>query len=85
MMDAITHEIVQHISILTVNKKKAILELLRSRINTSTKPVESFQEKRRQELLTTSVWPDEAIQAMHEAREFINQWTPQPFSSTLPS
>ena len=82
-MDAITHEIVQHISTLPFNKKKAILELLKIDLGTSAKPVESFQEKWQKELLTTSVWTDEAIQAMHEAREFINQWTPQPFSSTL--
>jgi len=84
-MDAITQEIVQHISPLPFNKKKAILELLKIDFGASPKRVESFQEKWRKELLTTSVWPDETIQAMHEAREFINQWTPQPFSSTLPS
>ncbi|MCI0612121.1 hypothetical protein L0244_03945 [bacterium] len=83
-MDAITYEIVQHISALPFNKKKAILELLKIDLGTNTKPVESSQEKWRKELLTTSVWTDEAIQAMHEAREFINQWKPQPFSSILP-
>jgi hypothetical protein len=84
-MDAITHEIVQHISTLSFNQKKAILELLKIDLATRAKPVEFFREKWKKELLTTSVWPDEAIKAMHEAREFINQWTPQPFSSTLPS
>lgn len=84
-MDAITYEIVQHISSLPFTKKKAILELLRIDFFTDRKPAESFQKKWKNELLTISVWSDEAIKAIHEAREFVNQWTPKSFSSTLPS
>jgi hypothetical protein len=76
-MDAITNEIVQHLSALPFTKKKAILELLKVE---SLNQVESSHEKWKKALLNTSVWTEAEINAIHEAREYINQWTPQQFS-----
>ncbi len=78
-MDAITSEIVQHLGNLPMSKKKAILELLKTKSLTENKLVESFQEKWKKQLLTMSVWTEAEINAIHEAREYINQWTPQQF------
>lgn len=79
-MDAITHEIVQHLSDLPFTKKKAVLELLKIEFFAEKRSAESFQEKWKKELLATSVWNEAEINAIYEAREFINQWTPQQFS-----
>ncbi len=76
-MDALTSQIVQNLSNLPINKKKAILELLKIEIFTGAKHSESFQENWKKELLTTSVWTDAEINEIIKAREFINQWTPQ--------
>ncbi len=79
-MDAITNEIVQQINHLPFTKKKTILELLKMEFFADRRPAASFQEQWKKELLTTSVWTEAQINAIHEAREFINQWTPQQFS-----
>lgn len=78
-MDAITSEIVQHLGNLPLAKKKAILELLKTKPFTENKPAESFQEQWKEQLLAMSVWTEAEINAIHEAREYINQWTPQQF------
>ena len=79
-MDALTTQIVQHVSNLPFTKKKAILELLKVQFWVEPKQTKSFQKNWKKELLKTSVWTDAEIKAIHEAREFINQWTPRQFS-----
>lgn len=80
-MDAITNQIIQHLNILPIGKKKALLEFLKvDGLTTGADEVESFHENWKKQLLTTSVWTEAEIKALHEAREFINQWTPQQFS-----
>jgi uncharacterized protein (UPF0216 family) len=79
-MDTITNQIVQQINNLPIGKKKALLKLLKSEWSTIAVNGESFYENWKRQLLATSVWTDAEINAIHKAREFINQWTPQQFS-----
>jgi hypothetical protein len=80
-MDAITNQIIQHLNFLPIGKKKALLEFLKiDGLTTGAGEIESFDENWKKQLLTTSVWTEAEINAIHEAREFINQWTPQQFS-----
>lgn len=79
-MDALTSQIVQNLSNLPINKKKAILELLKIVLIGSENHIASFQENWKKELLTASIWTDDEINEIHEARRFVNQWTPLQFS-----
>ncbi len=75
-MDSLTSQIVQTVDNLPITKKKAILELLKIEFKTDAKQIESFHERWKKELLTTSVWTDAEVNEIHEARRLINQWTP---------
>jgi len=79
-MDALTSQIVQNLNSLPVNKKRTILELLKIVLSGGENHLASFQENWKKELLTTSVWTEDEINEIHEARRFINQWTPLQFS-----
>jgi hypothetical protein len=79
-MDALTSQIVQALRNLPISKKRAILEFLKVAFAGSGNHIESFQENWKKELLATSVWTDDEINEIHEARRFVNQWTPVQFS-----
>lgn len=78
-MDTITRQIVQQVSALPLAKRKALFELLKQD-NASTKdPLATGQESWMKQLLSTSVWSDAEIDALQEARDYINQWQPKQF------
>jgi len=79
-MDALTSQIVQNLSNLPINKKKAILELLKIVSSGNGNHFPPVHENWKKELLATSVWTDDEINEIHEARRFVNQWTPLQFS-----
>ncbi|NUM77913.1 hypothetical protein HUU40_26425 [candidate division KSB1 bacterium] len=78
-MDAITQQLVQQLGILPFGKKKALLELLRPEHSPDKSRRKAGMEDWRRQLLSTSVWTESEINAMQEAREFINQWQPKQF------
>ncbi len=78
-MDTITHQIVQQVSALPLAKKKALFELLKQEQAPATNSLKTEQESWATQLLSASVWTDTEIDALHEARKFINQWQPKPF------
>lgn len=78
-MDTLTHQIVQQVSALPFAKKKALFELLKQEHAPAKNPLTANQESWATQLLSTSVWTDAEINALQEARDFINQWQPKPF------
>lgn len=78
-MDAITQQLVQQLGVLPFGKKKALLELLRQEHSLDKSRRKAEMEDWRRQLLSTSVWTESEINALQEAREFINQWQPKQF------
>lgn len=78
-MDAITHQLVQQLGVLPFGKKKALLQLLKQEHFPDTNHLKVEVEAWRKQLLSTSVWTESEINALQEAREFINQWQPKQF------
>ncbi len=78
-MDTITHQIVQQVSALPLAERKALFELLKQEHAPAMNSPQPEQESWRAQLLSASVWSDAEINALQEARKFINQWQPKPF------
>ena len=75
MENTLTEQIIQKLNDLPIIKKKAIFELLKEDSTTLKKYEKNFDEKWRNELLTTSVWTDSEIEEIIKAKEYINKWS----------
>ncbi len=75
MIDSLTEQIINKLTDLPINKKKAILEL----INLNDDKDKTTLATRKRELLSTSAWSDSEINEIYRAREYINKWKPQDF------
>lgn len=75
-MDPLTHQIVRQIERLPTRKKAALLELLRSEEPSEAASTEPERDAWKQMLLNTSVWTEDDLQAIHQVRTWMNQWTP---------
>ena len=75
MIDSLTEQIINKLTDLPINKKKAILEL----INLNDDKDKTTLATRKRELLSTSAWSDSEINEVYRAREYINKWKPQDF------
>jgi len=72
-MDTLTNQIVEQLGALPIGKKKALLELLKQEHSPVTSQFMADKESWKKQLLSTSVWTEDEINALHEAGEFINQ------------
>ena len=80
MEDKLSEEVMEQVSKLPLQKKKALLEFLKSDVlQKETQPKINI-EHWKQQLLKTSVWSEAEIEEMYKAREYINQWKPSQFS-----
>jgi len=79
MKDKLTEKIVEQLDELPIVKKKAILELIKKNSFSREVKPDLLQNEWRKQLLTISVWTDEEINEIIEAREYINKWTLEQF------
>ena len=66
MIDSLTEQIINKLTDLPINKKKAILEL----ININDDKEKTKLATRKRELLSTSAWSDSEINEIYRAREY---------------
>ena len=74
MSDVLTEQLLKIIPELSLKKKRAILELLKQ----DEEETISLEEWK-QQLLKTSIWSEEDLKGISEAREVINSWKPREF------
>jgi hypothetical protein len=78
MMDSLTDELIKQIKNLPIHKKKALIEMIHS--DFAAIKTKISKEDWKEKLLKTSVWNEEDIEKIHQARDYINQWKPRQFS-----
>lgn len=73
-MDALTRQILDRIDRLPIRKRAALLELLMA--ETTSSPQQNLSpDEWKKLLIETSVWTDEELEGILEARSWMNQWS----------
>lgn len=80
MKDKLSEEVMEQVNKLPLQKKKALLEFLKSDILQKETQSKINIEHWKQQLLKTSVWSEADIEEIYKVREYINQWKPPQFS-----
>lgn len=70
MEDLLTKQIVEQLSRLPEEKKKALLEFIQTENRGHKNPKKAWKQK----LLTTSVWSENDIEELRRAKEYVNTW-----------
>ena len=79
MTDVLTKQIIEQLNHLPDNKKKALLELIKTDVPFKKDQIENFKEEWKKKLLATSVWTDSEIKEIYKARQYINTWRMKQF------
>ncbi len=77
MSDGLTELIIKKVRLLSLQEKKELLNRLEG--SNGEGKLFSTKEEWREALLHTSVWTDDDIRGLEEAREYINKWNPERF------
>lgn len=73
MKDKLSDEVMEQVNKLPLQKKKALLEFLKSDILQNETQFKINIEHWKQQLLKISVWSEAEIEEIYKAREYINQ------------
>jgi hypothetical protein len=73
-MDALTAEIITYLDELPIEKKRAVLELVKPTLHPATTPPSPMEWRER--WLAMPVWNEQELRAIEEIHEELNAWEP---------